>query len=71
MIEGGILCWTCCGAKSSEFLRELKEFQRVYKPVIIILIKPKISGVEADTVCKRIDKRHWFRSEAEGFSVGI
>lgn len=71
MIAESLLCWNCRGAKSGDFLRELKEFQKVYKPVIIVLIELKISGIEAHTVCRRIGKSHWFRSEATGFSGGI
>lgn len=82
MSANGILCWNCrgaksgkfwnCrGAKSGEFLRELKDFQRIHKQVIIILIEPKISVVEADSICKRIGKSHWFCSKVVGFSGGV
>lgn len=71
MISEGLLCWNCRGAKSGNFLRELKEFQKIYKPVFIILLEPKISGVEAEVVCKNLGKSHWFQSEAMGFSGGI
>lgn len=42
-----IICLSCCRGKSGDFLREMKELKRVYRPRIIILIKPKISGAGA------------------------
>lgn len=71
MIEESVLSWNSRGAKSVGFLKEVKEFMRLYKPMIIALIQPKISGVEADAVCKRLGKSHWARSESEGFSRAI
>lgn len=57
--------------KSEDFLRELKELRQCYRPVLIVLIEPKISGAETNTICKKMGKLHWARSEAEGFSGGI
>lgn len=37
---------------------ELKEWMRSYKPVMIVLLEPKISGAEASEVCKKIGKTH-------------
>lgn len=71
MIAQNIIAWNCRGAKSSEFLREMKELIRVHRPLIIVLVEPKISGVEADTVCKRLGKTRWSWLKASGFSGGV
>lgn len=44
--------------KNGEFLSELKDFKRVHKSVLIILTEPKISGIRADEVCKKLGKSH-------------
>lgn len=49
-----ILCWNCCGASSGHFFREIKELRRVYKPVLIISLEPKVSGKVVDKVCKSL-----------------
>lgn len=35
-------------------MRKMKEFGSLHLPAIIILVKPKISGITADDVCKRL-----------------
>lgn len=70
MIES-ILCWNCRGAKSDGFVRELKELNRLHQPTNITIVEPKISGVEANTICRKLGKSHWLRSEASGFSGGV
>lgn len=57
--EEKVVCWNCQGARSGQFMRELKELVREYKPVITILLEPKISGKVADETCRRIGKSHW------------
>lgn len=42
--------------KEREFLREMKEFNRMHKSVIITLIELRISGEMADSVCKKLGK---------------
>lgn len=63
-----ILYWNYRGAKSGEFLRELKEIKRCYRPVINILLKPKSAKWELDEICRKIGNMHWICSEADGFS---
>lgn len=65
------ICWNYRGAKNKEFIRELREFQRINLPMLIILLEPKISGDEAAEVCKGAGMSHWIRSDVEGFSRGI
>lgn len=31
--EDNVFCWNCCRARSEEFLSEMKEFNRLFKPV--------------------------------------
>lgn len=52
MIE--VLCWNCPRTSSGQFLKEMKEMMGVYKPVLIILLEPKVSGEVADGVCKNL-----------------
>lgn len=54
------------GAGNKEFLREILEWRRIYKPAVIALSEPRISGSMADEVCEKLGKTHWIRSEAEG-----
>lgn len=49
----------------------MRELIREFKPRMIILIEPRISGDLADRVCESLGKTKWIRSEARGFSGGI
>ncbi|XP_019160127.1 PREDICTED: uncharacterized protein LOC109156749 [Ipomoea nil] len=57
------------GGKS--FLRALKNLLKVYKPDILGLFEPKVSGVQADNICKKLGFSDRVRVEALGFSGGI
>lgn len=70
LINQSILCWNCRGARSDEFIRELKDFRRLHRLVMIILTEPKISREGADEVCRKLGMMHWSHSDAEGFSGG-
>lgn len=50
---------------------EIKEFMRLYRSHVVILLEPKISGEMAHATCKKLDKRHWIRSKADVFSGGV
>lgn len=54
MIGESILSWNCRGAGSKEFACEIKELMKVYKPTVIILLEPRISGGAADSACKKL-----------------
>lgn len=69
-IQDKMLCWNCRGVSSGQFLRETKEFQRMYSLVVIVILEPKVIGEIVDKVCKSLDMNHWGRSEAIGFSGG-
>lgn len=66
-----MLSWNCRGAKSRQLLRNIKEMMRLYRPTIIVILESRISGFEADVVCRRIGRSTWVRSEARGFNGGI
>lgn len=70
-VQQNVLCWNCRGARSGELLREIKEFIRVHRPVITILMEPRISGEVADSVCKKLGYKRWVRSDSEGFNGGV
>lgn len=66
-----IFAWNCRGARSGDFLREMKEFLRQERPIIILLLEPRISGIVADEICNKLGRNKWIQSDAEGFSVGV
>lgn len=66
-----MVCWNCHGALSGEFLREIKEFMRRFKPEIILLMEPKISGETVDRICRKLGKNRWIRSESERLSSSV
>ncbi|XP_019157557.1 PREDICTED: uncharacterized protein LOC109154147 [Ipomoea nil] len=63
-----VIAWNCQGAASRKFYRTLKQFLSVYKPVILCLLEPKVSGVQADSICSRLGIEEWLRVEAFGFT---
>lgn len=71
MIGQNIIAWNYRGAKSSEFLREMRDLCRLHHSKIIVLIEPRISRAEADVVCMTLGKSRWSYSEAERSSEGI
>lgn len=44
---------------------------RGFRPILIVLLEPKISGEVANVICKKIGKNRWGRSKADGFSGGV
>lgn len=66
-----ILSWNAHGYASDKFLRAFHKYSFQYKPDIISLLEPRISGSKADLIIAKIglDKAH--RVEAVGFSRGI
>jgi len=66
-----IMTWNVQGAGSVRFLNILKELIRKYDPTIMVLVETKISGRQAEEVCKKIGFDGQFRVDAQGFSGGI
>lgn len=71
IVEERIVCWNCKGTASQEFACKLREILVGFRPKIVILMDPWISGKMKDKVCKKLGKIWWIRSEAVGFSGGI
>ncbi|XP_038688766.1 uncharacterized protein LOC119987931 [Tripterygium wilfordii] len=65
------IIWNCQGAASKEFNRTLKDMLKFYKPGILGLLEPKVSGAQADSLCNQWGFENWVRVEAFGFSGGI
>lgn len=51
-----ILCWNCRGAKSSLFIRGLKDMMKLDDPTVIAILEPCMHGTSADGVCKKLGK---------------
>lgn len=66
-----IMSWDCQGAASNGFMTVLKNFVKHNKPKIIVLLEPRISGVQPDRVCERTVFDSWVRVEPISFSDGI
>ncbi|XP_031131690.1 uncharacterized protein LOC116033075 [Ipomoea triloba] len=65
------IIWNCQGAASKAFRRTLKQFCRSYKPDLVCLFEPKVSGDQANRICISFGFEEWVRVEAVGFSGGI
>lgn len=63
--------WNCRGVANREFVVDMKDIMREFRPKIIIHIEPKISDAVADRVCKDLGKKQWIKLEARGFSRGF
>ncbi|KAG8635731.1 hypothetical protein MANES_16G058825v8 [Manihot esculenta] len=66
-----ISSWNCQGAVSPNFRRAVNEYRRLYKIDVIALLETRVSGSQADKICKDLGFEHWLRVEAFGFSGGI
>lgn len=66
-----ILSWNCQGAKSSLFIDTIRFFIQKYQLHVVVLLEPRISGIQADRTISRIGLPNSFRVEATGFSGGI
>lgn len=64
-------CWNCREAGNSSFLRNAKELMKLYRPKILAVLEPRISGNTAQKVCKKLGRKNWCLVEAEGFSKEI
>ncbi|KAJ4851481.1 hypothetical protein Tsubulata_031154 [Turnera subulata] len=58
-------------AAKPQFPRSLKLYVQRYKPSIVVIVEPRISGRSADRVIRRLRFRRSHRIEARGFSGGI
>lgn len=49
----------------------MKEISKKYKIDVMCLAEPRISGVRADHVCKKLSFSNWVRVEVTGYAGGI
>lgn len=66
-----ILVQNTQGAKSRDFLRMVKDYVRMQRPQIIVLLETHVSGPRADDVCNNIGFRGQQRVEAWDYQGGI
>ncbi|KAK4277819.1 hypothetical protein QN277_015755 [Acacia crassicarpa] len=66
-----IVSWNCRGAGNRSFPLKTKDIVNKYYVNILCLLEPRISGVRADKVCRKLGFSHWMRVEATGFFGGI
>ena len=66
-----ILSWNCQGAGSSPFSRALRLLLQKYRPNVLVILEPRISGDIADAVIRSTGFQNSHRFEATGFSGGI
>ncbi|XP_052287360.1 uncharacterized protein LOC127898893 [Citrus sinensis] len=63
--------WNAQGAASPSFRRSFSAVVTNYKPIMVVLMEPRISGSKADNFIKNSGFEKSHRVEAEGFSGGI
>ena len=70
-MDCGFFIWNCQGANGNNFSHTMRCFAKQYRPKVLVLLKPRISGIKANRVIKGLGfgRSHLF--EAEGFSRGI
>lgn len=66
-----IMTWNCQGVASRQFLRVLKSLLQEYKPSVLALLEPRVSGRTADSIIKQTGYPNSHRIEATGFAGGI
>ena len=66
-----IFSWNCQGVANPKFISTLKSFLHEFKPHVVILVEPRISGAQAEYAIKKIGYPYSHRVDALGFSGGI
>ena len=66
-----IMYWNVQGAASSNFCRAFRTIVNNYKPSLVVLREPSISGSKADEFIKKSGFDNSYHVEAVGFSGGI
>ena len=51
-MDNTFLVWNSQGAASSAFRRALNSFTQGYRPDLVVLVEPKVSGDRTDKVIK-------------------
>ncbi|XP_075515886.1 uncharacterized protein LOC142550694 [Primulina tabacum] len=71
IVPMNIMVWNCQGAASKPTRRVIKDLRRKFKPSVLGLLEPRVSGSQADEICKKMGFENWARVESVGFSGGI
>ncbi|CAN1760797.1 hypothetical protein LINPERHAP1_LOCUS7673 [Linum perenne] len=66
-----IFSWNCRGAGSDSFLNSFRHYLQVFKPPIVAILEPRISGEQGRDVRNKLNFQHSFIVEAQGFRGGI
>lgn len=66
-----ILTWNCKWAASSKFYSACRNLLAIYKPLILVLIEPRIFGASANKVIKQLGFNFSIREDDVGFLGGI
>ncbi|KAI9125663.1 hypothetical protein K1719_003081 [Acacia pycnantha] len=64
------LVWNCRGAASKGVAAVLRDMKVRYKLSLVVILEPRISGVQATKVIRNWGFKYSVRKEAEGFSGG-
>ncbi|KAI9110616.1 hypothetical protein K1719_018482 [Acacia pycnantha] len=66
-----LLVWNSRGAASKGFAAVVKDMKSRHKLDLVVILEPRVSGIQASRIIKNWGFRHSVRMEAEGFSGGI
>ncbi|KAG8654568.1 hypothetical protein MANES_05G149001v8 [Manihot esculenta] len=66
-----LLIWNIQSDAAKRSLRVLKDYCHQYKPLILALVEPKVSGPQAKSISLGLDFNEWVQVEAIGLSGGI
>lgn len=71
LLDCAFLVWNCQGVAKVGFKHVLKSFVKIYKPILVALLEPRITGMKAEKVIKSLGFKYSHRVEVVGFSGGI
>ena len=65
------LFWNCRGAGNSGFCEVVHDLRRLWNCTVLAVVEPRVNGVRADRIVKKLKFESNFRVEAQGMSGGI
>ena len=71
MLFMNFIFWNCRGAKNNGFCEVTHDLRRLFRCNILAVAEPRVSGVRADKIIKKLNFENSFRVEAHGMSGGI
>ncbi|KAK8998643.1 hypothetical protein V6N11_084030 [Hibiscus sabdariffa] len=66
-----LMFWNCQDAASPSFSSYHKDYVHEFRPKIVAIFEPRISGALTDRVLRKLPFNHSIRVEAQGFSGGV